>query len=159
LSGERRRWPTSAPLERSEESGTARHSLRAPAGSICGGAALTSPASLRNRDLEEAARVWLAAPRGQPEHDSARATTAGVEGWARVYGQREGRRSGRRLDGNLGGGIRDSYGSGVRSREGGETGPGSGDSGCACGSLCKRGVNWLCNIARLRQLRATPVVL
>jgi len=70
LPGERRRGPTSAPLERSEESGTARHSLRAPAGSICGGAALPpSPASLRNRDLEAAARV---------------------------YGQREGRRSGRR---------------------------------------------------------------
>jgi hypothetical protein len=63
LLGERRRGPTSAPLERSEEPGTARHSLRAPAGSICGEAAFTSPASLRNRDLQAAVRFWLRAPR------------------------------------------------------------------------------------------------
>lgn len=63
---ERRRGPTSAPLERSEESGTARHSLRAPAGSIYVGSALPSlsrfPCGIgiwRRRRLG----FWLAAPR------------------------------------------------------------------------------------------------
>ena len=63
LSGERRRGPTSAPLERSEESGTVRHSLRTPAGSICGRAALPLPLPCGIGIWRRRLGFWLAAPR------------------------------------------------------------------------------------------------
>lgn len=119
LSGE---GPTSAPLERSEESGTARHSLRAPAGSICGG---PSHGSLRNRDLESAAAArvlagWLAAPwAADGGTTAARSNTGGGAGMVGLGFTTSSETSGDRVDGNLGGGFLREWRANGGRREGG----------------------------------------